>query len=394
MRELWTEYDRQVIAFDHPTLATDPVENAKWFVEHWLGHVDVDIELDVLCHSRGGLVTRLLTERADLVGLKNRDHIRFRSITCVATPHRGTPLGDAEHLGRLVDRLLTLAAPLPDNPVSLALEGALTVARQVAAGFFGGLDGVTCMQPPGAGKKKGKVWLDLLDDGNKRPKDMRYRSIVADFEPAAGSGFWHALKDAGVDVVFGGLPNDVIVPTLSALSLGSEPGSGFDDMVVFDPVDGIQHGGYFAHDLVQPVLGAWLRKEPDALPAGSRRRQFSADDARSLAELGPEWSLAKALDLTCVAPVALRPALQRVVETAGAKLWSFVSGRGDTAMTSVAVLVPGIMGSELVIGGDRLWLSPWRLAQGAFAQLRLPQREPGGRRRARRRALPRLSGNG
>jgi pimeloyl-ACP methyl ester carboxylesterase len=95
-----------------------------------------------------------------------------------------------------------------------------------------------------------------------------------------------------------------------------------------------------------------------------------------LAAVGPEWRLAKALDLTCVAPVALRPKLQDLVESAGAKLWSFVAGRGDTATPPVVVLVPGIMGSELAIGSERVWLSPWRLAQGMFDRLRLPASDP------------------
>jgi hypothetical protein len=362
------EYRQQVLAFDHPTLATDPLDNARWLA-NWLRDVPADVEIDVLAHSRGGLVARLLLERPDLVQL-GRARVRFRSLTCVATPHQGTPLADPEHLGGFVDRLLTLAAPLPDNPVTLAIEGALTVARQLAAGFVGGLDGVTCMRPAAGGGDGSGRWLDQLEGGRRRPSGVRYRSVVADYEPSPGSGWWHSIKDAGVDVVFGGSPNDVVVPTLSALTLPRAE-RGFDEMVVFDEHDNLHHSRYFAADLLQPALRSWLREEPDPLPAAVRSRLRNAEDVRSLAELGPEWSLAKALDLTCVAPTGIQPKLQNLVRAAGGRLWNYVTGRGDTRHPPVVVLVPGIMGSELSVGDDRLWLSPWRLAQGAFDQLRL-----------------------
>ncbi len=371
VEHLYREYGGQVVAFDHPTLATDPRRNAEELAG-WLREVGAGVEFDVLAHSRGGLVARLLVERPDLVG--DRGPARIRSLTFVATPHRGTPVADREHLGRLVDRLLTLASPVPDNPVTTALEGALTLARQVATGFMGGLDGITCMTPAAG---RGDTWIeDTLGPGPRGHDDVRYRALASDYEPAAGSGVWHAVKDAGVDLVFGGLPNDVVVPTLSALSLGSEPGSGLQDMVVFDEHDGLRHGGFLGSDLVAPVLRAWLGEESGPLPATHRARQFAPEDVRSLEAVGPEWGLGKVLDLTCAAPAPARPGLQRLVETAGAAAWGHLTGRSAAAATPVVVFLPGIMGSELTLGGARVWLSPWRLAQGGFGRLRLPAAGP------------------
>lgn len=372
VEHLCREYGRQVIAVDHPTLATDPRANAEWLAT-WLRGVGAEVEVDVLAHSRGGLVARLLVERPDRVGDCGR-HVRFRSLTFAGTPHRGTPVADPEHLGGFVDRLLTLASPIPDNPVTTALEGALTVARQVATGFMGGLDGITCMKPAGGA---GSAWLDAeLGPGDRRPDGVRYRALAADFEPAAGSGIWHAVKDAGVDLVFGGLPNDVVVPTLSALSVGPQPGSGLHDMVVFDAHDAIRHGSYLGSDLVAPVLRAWLGEESRPLPSAYRSREFTAADVRSLEEIGPEWSLSKALDLTCAAPAAVRPGVQALVKGAGAAAWGYLTGRSSAAPAPVVVFLPGIMGSELTLAGERVWLSPWRLAHGGFGTLRLPPAHP------------------
>jgi triacylglycerol esterase/lipase EstA (alpha/beta hydrolase family)/CHAT domain-containing protein len=348
------EYD-QVIAFDHPTLATSPNENAERLAQ-WLRAAPTIESVDILCHSRGGLVARSLVEQIDA-------GVKFGSVVFVATPHRGTELADPEHLGGFVDRMLTLAMAIPDNPVSLAVEGVLTVARELAAGALEGLDGIVCMRPGGK-------WLTELGSGP--PKGVAYRTVVSDFESAPGSGLWHALKDAGVDVVFGGLPNDVVVPTLSALHIGDEPGDGFTDMVVFDELDVISHSRYFGHRLVQPVLEAWLGQSVRPLPNPVSSRRRSSRDVRVLSQLGAEWSFAgKVMDLTCIAPESIQPGLQETLARLGARMWKAVSGRGDGTSRSTVVLLPGLMGSELATGDHQVWLSPWRLAQGGFGSLRL-----------------------
>src|SRR4029450_10907329 len=100
-------YD-QVIAFDHPTLTVDPEENAAELAR-WLASAGATLEhLDILSHSRGGLVARSLLRRGD-------GPAGVRNIVFVATPHRGTELADPQHLGGFVDRMLTLAMVVPDN---------------------------------------------------------------------------------------------------------------------------------------------------------------------------------------------------------------------------------------------------------------------------------------
>jgi len=55
---LATRYGNRVIAFDHPTLSVDFQANARWFFQQL--PKEVSLKLDVVCHSRGGLVGRCL----------------------------------------------------------------------------------------------------------------------------------------------------------------------------------------------------------------------------------------------------------------------------------------------------------------------------------------------
>ena len=49
-------YEGRVFAFDHFTLSHDPRQNVDWFLEQIPEAARFD--LDVVCHSRGGLVAR------------------------------------------------------------------------------------------------------------------------------------------------------------------------------------------------------------------------------------------------------------------------------------------------------------------------------------------------
>lgn len=50
-------YQDRIIGYDHPTSSVSPQDNAAAFLE--MIPPDVTLELDIICHSRGGLVARL-----------------------------------------------------------------------------------------------------------------------------------------------------------------------------------------------------------------------------------------------------------------------------------------------------------------------------------------------
>ena len=59
---------RAVLGFEHWTLSKSPEENTKLLLEQlpktWAmnGDPDAPLELDIICHSRGGLAVRALIE--------------------------------------------------------------------------------------------------------------------------------------------------------------------------------------------------------------------------------------------------------------------------------------------------------------------------------------------
>ena len=79
-------YDGRTMAFGHPTIAISPHENAKWFVDQIPD--GTRLSLDILAHSRGGLVAR---ELAQVLSSRKVD---VRRIVFVGTPNAGTPLAD------------------------------------------------------------------------------------------------------------------------------------------------------------------------------------------------------------------------------------------------------------------------------------------------------------
>jgi hypothetical protein len=117
----WTtlreRYGNRIIGFDHPTACEAPDANAAWFLEQVPQGVHLD--LDILCHSRGGLVARSLTKQADT------EHISVRNIVFAATPNRGTEITDPAKWSTLINRvttILTLPARVLPGPVEALPE--------------------------------------------------------------------------------------------------------------------------------------------------------------------------------------------------------------------------------------------------------------------------------
>ena len=240
-------YDGRVFAFDHPTLSVDPEANARWlaeFLPEGLG-----LELDIIAHSRGGLVARELAQRGKDNGLDGK--LRVRSVTFVGTPNRGTPLCEPEHLGSYVDAMTNLLSVLPDNGVTDAVDCVVGVLSHVARKAYAGVPGAMAMNPKG----------DYLKELNRQglPSGCDFRIITSEFEPVSGSDWKRHLRDLVVDKVFRGKPNDLIVPTDADWE---------QDLVktrlVLDKSKGIDHSTYWSDDQVIAAL------EPDAQKVGGR----------------------------------------------------------------------------------------------------------------------------
>jgi hypothetical protein len=236
-------YHGRVLLFDHPSLHVDPVANARWFLEQV--PPDVDLRLDVVSHSRGGLVSRALSTSA-VLGISHRQPT-LRNVVHVATPNAGTVLADPERWGTLFDTITNLSMLFPDDLVSVPLTGVVEVVKQVGTGVLDGLGGLASMQPG----------CDLLSSltaaAAAEGTTTRQFAVSSDFEPEQAPLPLRAL-DLLVDSFFGE-GNDLIVPTEGVSQV---PGLRIDDVLRLPQRPAISHVNYFRDRTVRTQLAAWL----------------------------------------------------------------------------------------------------------------------------------------
>jgi hypothetical protein len=243
---LHQRYQGRVFAFDHYTLSEDPRQNVEWL----LGQLPdgVSLDLDVVCHSRGGLVSRVLAERQAELSLGSR-HLGLNKVVFVGAPNAGTVLTDTKHLGDLIDSYTNILNFFPDNGVTEVLQGVITVMKQLAVGALKGLPGLESMLPGGPFLQD---WL------NRGPKGAElYYAIASNYEPTQpGLAAW--AKNRLMDRVFDHAANDLVVPTLGVYEGNGSALFPIADHHVFPPTAGIQHGGYFPSPATQQQIMGWL----------------------------------------------------------------------------------------------------------------------------------------
>ncbi|HEV2846691.1 MAG TPA: hypothetical protein VG477_17690, partial [Thermoanaerobaculia bacterium] len=124
VEDLHRKYQGRVFAFDHPTASEDPRQNIDWLLQEVPDGTRLD--LDIICHSRGGLVARVLAEKGSQLSLGSRK-VQVHKTVFVAAPNAGTLLTDTEHMGDFVDAHTTIFNLFPDNGVTEGLEWIITV---------------------------------------------------------------------------------------------------------------------------------------------------------------------------------------------------------------------------------------------------------------------------
>jgi pimeloyl-ACP methyl ester carboxylesterase len=246
LEALSARYSHRVLAFDHPTVGSTPTENAAWLGQE-LEAAGAALDVDIVAHSRGGLVARELAERPG-EGQIPAGALNVGTVVFVATPNAGTALAGFDRLGDFVDRLTNLLDFAPDNPVTDPLSMIITVVKQLAVGALKGLDGLTAMTPGG----------DYLATLNAPCEATAvYRAVTANFEPAPGSSLATIARDATTDLVFGH-DNDLVVPTAGVY----EPNGGslfpIADPVIFDAAAAVSHSAYWPRPEVVDAFGTWL----------------------------------------------------------------------------------------------------------------------------------------
>ncbi len=343
-------YDGRTFAFDHPTLAVSPRTNAEWLRDR-LRATNVALQLDILAHSRGGLVAREMAQR--LAG----DGIGVRSVTFVATPNDGTPLADPKRPTGLLDALTNLVGAVPGSDlVELVLE---LLKDAVVESALEGLEGLVAMSPGGE-------YLTALN-ALVLPPGLCVRSISADFEPRSSAGIVETARNRAVDAYFGGLRNDLIVPTLSTIVTSGSFSVPAGQRLVLDSSRGVDHSSFWTNPRALQQLSAWLRPDWRERPPALVPAEESEPGAETALAPDP-FRIEEVVKAVAALPSKARKGVESVL---GGPINA--NATSPTGQRPAVVIVPGIMGSHLAgPAGDLVWLDPFRLRRGHFSDLRLP----------------------
>jgi len=262
------KYGGEVYAFNHRTLSVSPMMNA---FDLWHTFKDVDGDLDIIAHSRGGLVTRWFLE---VLGPPKLKTVR---VVLVGSPLGGTSLAAPRHLRNALSAVSSFASAV--SHVSDALSAVATpwlavpamivqVASSVVgktANIFSSLpifDAVISMIPGLSGQARigGNAELERLNEmpGRFVP---RYFGVTSNFEPTdPGWAFWKRLRlshmaNAAADGVFE-KDNDMVVDTDSMSMLGKH--QKFAAAHDYGTNPDIHHLNYFVNPMTTTKIQGWL----------------------------------------------------------------------------------------------------------------------------------------
>lgn len=253
-QELYKKYEGRVLAFNHPSLHHSPAENIQQLFK--MIPKETHLNVDIITHSRGGLVGRELIERYD-----EYDHsgvnIKVRKAIFVAAPHQGTILTDRDNWVKLIDSYTNLVTTLPDNIGTIILESVITLVKVVGGGGIKGLPGLQAMLPTGDHIKR-------LNNTDK--VETIYYAIGANYAPNDEkllARFGKRLLMKALAKIFGE-DSDMVVPTNGSFTTGTDNG-GFpipkDRQKLYMLEQDVNHCNYFVHSIVNQTLVKWLEGE-------------------------------------------------------------------------------------------------------------------------------------
>lgn len=242
---LHRHYEGRVFAFDHLFLSEDPAANVRWLVAQMPD--DADLTLDIVCHSRGGLVSRVLSEQQAELSLGSR-RLRIGKVVLVGVPNAGTPLADPAHVTTLLDAFTNVVNFLPDHLGTPVLTMLVEFAKLAAIGALDNLAGLKSMLPDGDFLRRLNVAADL--------GGTRYFAVASDVVPT-DPGLRHFVRSRALTALLKG-GNDLVVP-----SAGTFAANGASLFPVAQPLllqgdAAVSHTKYFADARVRRQVLAWL----------------------------------------------------------------------------------------------------------------------------------------
>lgn len=254
LADIERQYD-QVLGFDHATLAVSPVLNAMDLARIFR---DTKADVDVIAHSRGGLVTRWWLEQFDARGGKVRAIL-------VGSPLDGTSLAAPDRLRAALDLFTNLAHALEATgelascavPLLTVVTGLLRVISSVTslAAKTPVLDAALAMIPGLAAQSQVQNNNELGRLNRVCPRKLEYFGVRASFQTdRPGWKFWRYFvnlgdraKEAGASLVFES-ENDLVVNTASMAVLARTPQQSLiptERILDFGVTDTVYHTVYF-----------------------------------------------------------------------------------------------------------------------------------------------------
>ena len=348
-RDLVKKYDGRIIAYEHKTFTQSPIQN----VLELLNQLPDEVSLDLLSHSRGGLVGEILariaalgdsgiftseemkllkqneeadalvTEIETLQAALVKKKIKVNRFVRVACPAAGTTL-----VSDRMDTFLNVLLNVLSNVSSLGGEVLSTIVEVLEAlvtavveekNDVKVLPGIECMRPDSNFIKainfsKTKINSDLV-------------VIAGDAE---GEGFINRIKMFLVDSFYKE-DNDLVVNT-SSMKKGTGRSTNFS---IYDERRGnVNHFHYFINPSSQKIIYEAL------IGKVNETRGFYRNTDEEKDKVKPP-----------------------VTEGAGS--------RGDKKTQPVLYVLPGIMGSYLEVESQRIWLNYFRIATGDLRLLEI-----------------------
>lgn len=339
-----------VLAFQHRTLTCSPLENVLEIIRQ----VPSEIELDVVTHSRGGLVGDVLarfatdprgfdatergvfttaerTEDLEIIEQIQREilqkKIKVRNMVRVACPANGTTLAS-----KRMDYLLNVTLNLIGSVAGQAINPAFQAFRELVMTVVSAknnpdsLPGLEAMNPD-------SPFIKVL---NFQGTEIKVESLLH----VVGGSSELSLAFRGLVVLAGKLffrgQNDLVVDTES-MKWGTPRQEG-KTSVFIDKSQKINHIVYFGTKEVQDLIFLGLQEKTASIRGGF---QLQSVTKRSDLERG-------------------------VFGVEGGKTFR----EKVTGKRPILVLMPGIMGSNLTVNEDMVWINYARFLSGQLTRLK------------------------
>ena len=256
MDELSRRYGGRLFALNHPTMGDSPAENAEWFLDQIPAEV-TSLDIDIVCHSRGGLVSREIANQGAPRG------VAVNRIVFVGATNAGTSLADKEHVLHFVNRYSTIAKLLPNKLTDSIVDALVLVLKFAAEALLEEMSGLKAMDPDGK-------YMTKLNSGATKAQELF--AIAADFEPAPGTPLFSLTRvaDVTMDAIFQRNANDLVVPTAGVYE-NNAPDFPIpsERRFIFDSGSAVMHTHFFEESETRARLTDWLE------PTGTRDLAFA-----------------------------------------------------------------------------------------------------------------------